>query len=195
MIIKGSLVAAPCVALTLSGMILLAVQAQEDSMPPSHSPSDGRPEHAGMPQKEDLLPANHPTNQGRPEHPGTPPHRDPLAIYRATGINEDQEKRIRTMTKSFEEMMMEKGKNLVELMRDMRTLSFDPDPDAKTVLSKQDEINKLMNEMSRDRIQLMLKIRSILTSEQKQKLVQLMQQRTTNKPSPAAAGPSPEPDR
>jgi Spy/CpxP family protein refolding chaperone len=62
-------------------------------------------------------------------------------------------------------------------MRDMRTLSLQPSPDEQTVLAKQEEINKVQSEQALERTKLMLKIRSILNPDQRQKLVQLMQQR------------------
>jgi Spy/CpxP family protein refolding chaperone len=57
----------------------------------------------------------------------------------------------------------------------MKTLSLKPDPDEQAVISKQEQISKIQADMAMERIKLLLKIRHLLTADQKQRLVELMQ--------------------
>ena len=109
--------------------------------------------------------------------------RDPLAIYKATGISKEQEDKIMALTRTFESTLAEGGNKMIGYMRDMRAMSLQVDPDRKAVLAKQDEINKLNNETSVERIKLMLDIRNVLTHDQRKKLVQLMQESPGKKPA------------
>ncbi|MBI4534443.1 MAG: hypothetical protein HY711_10910 [Candidatus Melainabacteria bacterium] len=112
--------------------------------------------------------------QGQPGNEPPQP-RDPAAIYRAAGAEEGQLAMIRQAIKNFEEAARTRAQSILGLMRDIRQLTLQPEPDEKTVLSKQDELNKLQSEMANERMKLTLKIRSLLRPEQKQRLVQLMQ--------------------
>jgi len=100
---------------------------------------------------------------------------DPLTIYREAGVSTEQENQIRDLVKSFETETTARIDSLRKLLKEMRDLSLTPSPDEAAVLSKQDEINKTQNEIASGRIKLLLKIRSMLSKEQKQKLVDLMQ--------------------
>lgn len=112
--------------------------------------------------------------QGQPE--GAPPQqRDPADTYKKIGADEGQLAMIRQAITDFEQKARARAQSLLGLFREVRQLQLQSEPDEKTVLSKQDEINKLQAEMATERMKLMLKIRSLLNPEQKQRLVQLMQ--------------------
>ena len=130
--------------------------------------------------------------QQLPSGPASGP-RDPLAVYRQTGINQDQEKKIDTAMQQFRKLLVEKSHVMMGLMQDMRTLSLNPDPDEKAMNSKQDEINKLNNFMANERLKLMLSIRHIMTHEQRQKLVQQMQEKGGPMTAPMPHGQAPAP--
>lgn len=115
-------------------------------------------------------------SQGQPGGPGAP-QPDPFAIYRAAGADENQLSQIRTAAQQFETGARARAQQMMTSMRDMRNLSLQPSPDEQSVLAKQDEINRVQSEQALERTKLMLKIRSILNPDQRQKLVQLMQQR------------------
>jgi len=115
---------------------------------------------------------------------------DKLAMYRATGIDKDQETKLLALTKEFEEVMLPRTKTLVELLRDMQSLSLQPDPDQSAVLAKQDEINKINGDISNERLKFSLKMRGILTPEQKQKFVQLIQESYGKSNGPANGEPA-----
>jgi Spy/CpxP family protein refolding chaperone len=51
-----------------------------------------------------------------------------------------------------------------------------PDANEQIALSKQNEINKVNNQMSDERIKLMFKMRAVLTADQRAKLVKQMQE-------------------
>lgn len=111
--------------------------------------------------------------------------KDPVAVYIEAGINKEQEGKIRQMAKDFEDMQGVRLKLMATLLKEMRALQLEADPDEKKVLTKQDDINKVHAEMSTDRVKLMLKIRGLMTPDQKQRLVQLIQERDKNPKMPA----------
>ncbi len=115
-------------------------------------------------------------SQGQPGGAGGQ-RQDPLAIYRAAGADEAQLKQIHEAAGQFDVSAQARAKQMIGLMQDMKQLSLQTDPDQSAVLAKQEEMNKVQNEQSNERIKLMLKIRTLLNPTQKQKLVQLMQQR------------------
>jgi hypothetical protein len=110
-----------------------------------------------------------------PSLPGSEINRhDPLAIYREAGIDREQEKKIRQLAKEFEDGQRVRLALMANLLKDMRNLQLQPDPNEKTALAKQDEINKVQAEMGTERTKLVLNIRNVLDFEQKQRLVQNM---------------------
>ncbi len=110
-----------------------------------------------------------------PTLPGSEINRhDPLAIYREAGIDKEQETKIRQLAKDFEEGQRVRLALIGNLLKDMRNLQMQPDPNEKIVLAKQDEINKVQAEMGTERTKLVLKIRNVLDFEQKQRLIQNM---------------------
>lgn len=113
---------------------------------------------------------------------------DPLMIYKQAGIDQDQEKKIRALILSFDNLIHEKIGRMKQLRSDMNTLSFQTDPDESVVMAKQAEMNKLNNEVSNERLKMMLKIRGIMTPPQKQKLVELMKQAMQSMTQPPSAG-------
>jgi Spy/CpxP family protein refolding chaperone len=116
-------------------------------------------------------------------HQGT--KQDPLGIYLQAGITQVQQVKIRQMAKEFDSSNSVRMHRLMNLLQGMRTYSLTPDLDEKTALAKQDEINKLQADSANDRVRLLVKIRSLLTAEQKKKLVQLMQKSIEPSPPPS----------
>lgn len=108
-----------------------------------------------------------------------PEEKDPVAIYVEAGAGPDQIVKIRELSKDFEELARVRWQLMVNLKKDMQDLALQPDPQEKSVLAKQEEINKVFSEMASERIKLMLKIRNILTTVQKEKLVELMSPKKT----------------
>jgi Spy/CpxP family protein refolding chaperone len=100
--------------------------------------------------------------------------KDPVLIYREAGANEEQEAKIRQFAQEYEKEAKVRIERLHNLSKQMRELSFDPELDEAKVLKLQDEINELQNTLNKDRIKLMLKIRGVLSPEQKTKLVELL---------------------
>lgn len=99
--------------------------------------------------------------------------RDPLASYRAVGIDKEQESKLLGIAKEFESEMMAKTNHLIALMKDMHALSLQPDPEQNTVLAKQDEINKVNGDIAIARVKLVMRMRGVLTPEQRKKFIQL----------------------
>lgn len=110
-----------------------------------------------------------------PTLPGSEINRhDPLAIYREAGIDKEQEIKIRQLAKEFEDGQRVRLALMANLLKDMRNLQMQPDPNEKIALAKQDEINKVQAEMGTERTKLVLKIRNVLDFEQKQRLIENM---------------------
>jgi Spy/CpxP family protein refolding chaperone len=123
--------------------------------------------------------------------PASSPHEavpagDPIAIYKEAGINAEQEGKIRDLVKVFEDQQKIRISQMMGLLKELRALSQTPDPDENIVLAKQDEINKLHDDIATERVKLMLKIRYTMTPDQRQKLVALV------KKQPAHSSPNPE---
>ena len=114
-----------------------------------------------------------------PAMPGEEPKletgRDPIAIYKEAGIDAEQEVKIRNLATEYERDSAEKANAIVQLLREMRHLSLDPELDAKKIMDTQKEINKLQGVMAIDKVQLLIRIRSQLRTDQKRKLVALLQ--------------------
>lgn len=106
---------------------------------------------------------------------GGPPQ-DPVAIYKEAGVNEEQEGEIRRMAKTFDEGQRVRLRTLVGLIKAMGELQLQPTPNEEEVLAKQDEINKLSNEMATERVKLLLKVRKVLKPEQRDKLVSIIKE-------------------
>lgn len=102
---------------------------------------------------------------------------DPTAIYRDAGATPDQLEKIKTMAAEYEQSASVKAQRIQNLVKKMQDLSLEPRPSDKDVLATQDEINSLSAEMSNSRLKVMLKIRAMLTDEQRQSLVGLMKRR------------------
>jgi hypothetical protein len=100
---------------------------------------------------------------------------DPMAIYRGSGVSPVEERKIRQLAQEFEGAQRVRAKLLSNLLEEMRELELNTDPDPKSVLAKQDEINKVSALMSNERIKLILNIREIMTFDEKQRLVETLQ--------------------
>lgn len=123
---------------------------------------------------------------------GPPP--DPVAIYKQAGASEEQEGEIRRLAKSFEEGQRVRLKSLVGLIKAMSELQLQATPSDEEVLAKQDEINKLSNEMATERVKLLLKVRKVLKPEQRDKLVAIIKEGKEKARAAAAASPDGGPD-
>ena len=102
---------------------------------------------------------------------------DPVAVYKEAGIDAQQESTIRKMAQDYDQESAVKIKALASLLQELKTLAYKPVLDGKALLAKQDQVNKLESEMGMDRIQLVIKTRSILTPGQNQKLATILQNR------------------
>ena len=102
---------------------------------------------------------------------------DPVAVYKQAGINAQQESSIRKMAQDYDQESAVKMKALGSLLHELRMLAYQPVLDSNAVLAKQGQINKLQSEMATDRIQMIIKIRSTLTTAQNEKLADILKSR------------------
>lgn len=99
---------------------------------------------------------------------------DPIRIYLEAGINKVQEAQIREMARAIEETNVQRAKQVLGLLKEIRALSEQTELDDKRIISDQKEVNELQGQMALDRIKLLIRIRKLLSPEQKAKLVSLM---------------------
>ena len=99
---------------------------------------------------------------------------DPLALYKNAGIDSEQEGEIRKLMKEFESAHRVRLKSLFGMIKQMRNLQLQPNPNEEQVLELQEEINKASGVIATERIKLMLKIRKLLSPMQRQRLVKLV---------------------
>jgi Spy/CpxP family protein refolding chaperone len=111
---------------------------------------------------------------------------DPMLIYREAGANKDQQKQIESLVHEWEQGARPKSEKARALLKKMDELSLQPMPDEKQVMETQSELNSLSAEMANARIRLQLKIRSVLTGEQRKRLVDLLK---THRQAPGSAAP------
>jgi Spy/CpxP family protein refolding chaperone len=102
---------------------------------------------------------------------------DPLAIYADAGASAEQLTKIRDLAREWETNARVKSERIHKIMKELQTMSLTTDPDADKAVANQNEINSLMSEMSISKLKLMLKIRTLLSAEQKTKLVELLKAR------------------
>jgi len=110
---------------------------------------------------------------------------DPVAIYKEAGINAEQESSIRKLAQEYDQESAVKIKTLTSLLQELKTLAYRPVLDGNALLAKQEQINKLQSEMSVQRIQMVIKIRGILTASQNEKLANLLKARMQDEQGPA----------
>jgi len=103
-----------------------------------------------------------------------PRMQDPLALYKMAGINADQEAEIRKLAKDFEDTQRVRVKSLLGLMKSLKALQLQADPPEAQVISTQEEVNKVTGEMATERMKLLLKVRKVLTPDQRKKLVAML---------------------
>lgn len=119
-----------------------------------------------------------------------PRMQDPLALYKMAGINSEQEETIKSLAKDFESTQRVRVKSLVALYQQLKQIQLQPDPAEDQAIAKQEEINKLTGEMSTDRIKLLLKVRKVLTPDQRKKLIAIMTEEPAQSKEAKEAPPS-----
>lgn len=103
---------------------------------------------------------------------------DPIAMYLASGIDQEQESKIRNRVSEFQKFTEVKGENMVRLMKELRALSLQPDLDSRALEAKQAEINNLNNMMAMERNKLLVDLRNVMNSPQRKKFVKLMEEQS-----------------
>lgn len=102
---------------------------------------------------------------------------DPLAIYHDCGASAEQELKIRQLASDYEKSARVRLQRIKNLQQQLKEQSFCAELDEKKVLGLQEEINSLQTGLAMDRLKLMLSIRQSLSTEQREKLVQLMKEK------------------
>lgn len=103
--------------------------------------------------------------------------RDPVLIYKQAGINLEQETKIRQLAHDYEKSAQIKAARIRNLAKEIRELSLEPELDETKIFSIQDEMNIEQAKLNKERVQLLISIRSLLNSEQRLKLVADLKER------------------
>lgn len=103
--------------------------------------------------------------------------KDPIAVYVEAGATDEQQQKIRQLAKDFDAAARVKIERASNVMKKIQQFSLEPNPTEKTVLAAQEELNTLQAELANSRIKLMLNIRTILTDDQRLRLVELLKER------------------
>ncbi len=115
---------------------------------------------------------------------------DPFAIYVKAGIDPSQHAQITELATQMEQANIGRSLEIMDLIKDIRTLSLQPDLDEKKILAAQNKINDLQGAMVMDRLKLNMKVRKLLTPEQRVRLVSIIKvQRSMPSAAPGVASP------
>lgn len=110
---------------------------------------------------------------------------DPFSVYVKAGIDPSQHAQIADLASQLEQTNMGRSREILDLIKEIRALSLQPDLDEKKILSAQNRINELQGAMAIDRLKLNMKVRKLLTPEQRTKLVSIIkEQRATPSATP-----------
>lgn len=101
---------------------------------------------------------------------------DPFAIYVKAGIDPSQHAQITELATQMEQTNIGRSHEIMNLIKDIRTLSLQPDLDEKKILAAQTKINELQGAMVIERLKLNMKVRKLLTPEQRIKLVSIIKE-------------------
>ncbi len=101
---------------------------------------------------------------------------DPFAIYVKAGIDPSQHAQITELATQMEQTNIGRSHEIMELIKEIRTLSLQPDLDEKKILAAQNKINDLQGAMVIERLKLNMKVRKLLTPEQRIKLVAIIKE-------------------
>jgi Heavy-metal resistance len=105
---------------------------------------------------------------------------DPLSVYVQAGIDPTQHAQITELASQLEQTNIARAHEIMDLIQNLRVLSIQPDLDEKKILATQNKINDLQGAMATDRLKLNIKVRKILSPEQRVRLVSaIKQQRAT----------------
>ena len=96
---------------------------------------------------------------------------DPLGIYKQIGCKPDQLNQITTIHKEFEGLYKTAQSRIAENQKKMQDLSMTPLPDEKATLATNDQLNQLIAEVNTAHVKMMLKVRKVLTPDQRSKVV------------------------
>lgn len=117
---------------------------------------------------------------------------DPLSVYVAAGIDAAQHAQITELASQLEQTNIGRSHEIMDLIKEIRVLSLQPDLDEKKIIAAQNKINELQGLMALDRLKLNMKVRKLLTPEQRMKLVAVIKaQRNTPSTPPSSAGSAP----
>lgn len=117
---------------------------------------------------------------------------DPLSVYVKAGIDGSQHAQITDLASQLEQTNISRSHEIMDLIKEIRALSLQPDLDEKKILAAQNKINELQGAMAIDRLKLNMKVRKLLTPEQRTKLVSIIkeQRSTPSSALPTTAAPS-----
>ncbi|HEY9730498.1 MAG TPA: hypothetical protein V6C89_01210 [Drouetiella sp.] len=109
---------------------------------------------------------------------------DPLSVYVKAGIDGSQHAQITDLAAQLEQTNISRSHEIMDLIKEIRVLSLQPDLDEKKILTAQNKINELQGAMAIDRLKLNMKVRKLLTPEQRTRLVSIIKEQRATPSSP-----------
>lgn len=116
---------------------------------------------------------------------------DPFAIYVKAGIDPSQHAQITELATQMEQTNISRSHEIMNLIKEIRTLSLQPDLDEKRILAAQTKINDLQGSMVMERLKLNMKVRKLLTPEQRIKLVSIIKEQRAMPSTPPTSSTAP----
>ncbi|MDR3615699.1 MAG: hypothetical protein P4L53_19225 [Candidatus Obscuribacterales bacterium] len=110
---------------------------------------------------------------------------DPAAIYIQAGASAEQADKIRELRKNLEKQNASKATELFALFKEMHGFTTQAELDETKILAVQEKINALQSEMGTEKTRTLISIRKILTSKQRENLVEIIRKRSNAKPESA----------
>ncbi|RTL35619.1 MAG: periplasmic heavy metal sensor [Candidatus Melainabacteria bacterium] len=115
---------------------------------------------------------------------------DPLDVYVKAGIDATQHAQITELASQLEQTNIGRSHEIMDLIKEIRTLSLQPDLDEKKILAAQNKINELQGAMAIDRLKLNMKVRKLLNPEQRTKLVSIIREQRSMPSQPSTQSAS-----
>jgi len=148
--LKKVMMVVGCVAL-VSGGIGFSAWADPGSVQDPH----GKPSHGGMGYGDGA-------HEGMEHHGGL----SPLAMKEELGLSDEQVNRLRPLEMDYRKTMIQNGADLRVAMIDMGTLLDAKQTDMTALTSKVDEISLLQKKMMMYRVEVLLKVKEVLSPAQ-----------------------------
>jgi Spy/CpxP family protein refolding chaperone len=168
----------------LAVVVIAAAMGSFSTVLPAQSDNQSSEMRDLVRQSQGLSPAKSGSDSDEKKHkPSTAS--DPAAIYIQAGASAEQADKIRELRKNLEKQNASKATELFALFKEMHGFTTQAELDETKILTVQEKINALQSEMGTEKTRTLISIRKILTSKQRENLVEIIRKRSNAKPESA----------